>query len=59
MSVTRRIDDRQWSAIEQISKVEGRPPANVLSLLIDRGLAARALGQWPTLVAPPRNRGGQ
>ena len=50
MSVNRRIDDRQWSAIEQISKAEGRPPGNVLTLLIDRGLAARALGSWPTPV---------
>lgn len=48
MSRTQRLDSRHLSAIQEIARQEGRTPRNVLDLLLDRGLAARALGQWPT-----------
>jgi hypothetical protein len=47
-TVLRRIGERHWSAITEIAALEGREPRNVLELVIDRGLAARALGDWPT-----------
>ena len=56
-SVCRRIDQRRWDAIADIARKEGRDPRNALDLIIDAGLAARAIGNWPTMVAPPRNRG--
>ena len=51
----RRIVPRQWETIQSIARTEGRDPKNVLDLVIDRGLAARSLGQWPT---PVRQRDG-
>lgn len=49
-TVLRRIGHRHWSAITEIARQEGREPRNVLDLVIDRGLAARTLGNWPTNV---------
>lgn len=46
-TILRRIGERQWSVISDIARQEGREPKNVLDLVIDRGLAARA---QPTLV---------
>ncbi len=49
-TVVRRIDERRWSAIKEIALQEGREPRNVLDLILDRGLSARARGHWPTPV---------
>jgi hypothetical protein len=48
MSRTQRLDARHLTAIQEIAHQEGRTPRNVLDLLLDRGLASRALGNWPT-----------
>ena len=50
MTKLRRITARHDELIQQIAREEGREPRNVVDLLIDRGLAARALGSWPTPV---------
>jgi hypothetical protein len=54
-STLRRIHPRQWTVIQDIARTEGRDPKNVLDLLIDRGLAARSLGNWPTPVREQSN----
>ena len=53
-NILRRIDERHWSLITQIANEEGRPARNVLDLVLDRGLAARAAGQWPTPIQRPQ-----
>ncbi len=53
-TILRRIGERQWSVIIDIARQEGREPKNVLDLVIDRGLAARAQGNWPTSVTHHR-----
>lgn len=53
-SILRRIDTRHWSIISRIAHEEGRDLRNVLDLVLDRGLAARAAGQWPTPIQRPQ-----
>ena len=53
-NILRRIGERHWSMITQIANEEGRPARNVLDLVLDRGLAARAAGHWPTPIPPHR-----
>ena len=51
----RRIAGRHWSIITKIADEEGREARNVLDLVLDRGLAARAEGRWPTPVQRPQS----
>ena len=53
-SILRRIDARHWSIISQIANEEGREVRNVLDLVLDRGLAARAEGRWPPPIPRPQ-----
>jgi hypothetical protein len=53
-NILRRIGERHWSMITKIAHEEGREPRNVLDLVLDRGLAARAAGQWPTPIQRPQ-----
>ena len=53
-NILRRIGERHWSMITQIANEEGRPARNVLDLILDRGLAARAEGRWPTPIQRPQ-----
>lgn len=50
----RRIAGRHWNLITRIASEEGRDARNVLDLVLDRGLAARAAGQWPTPIQRPQ-----
>ena len=60
MSTTlRRIHPRQWTIIQEIARNEQRDPKNVLDLLIDRGLASRSMGNWPTPVREHRSNNAQ
>ena len=54
-NILRRIGERHWSMITQIANEEGRPARNVLDLVLDRGLAARAEGRWPTPIPRPQS----
>ena len=53
-NILRRIGARHWSIISRIANEEGRDPRNVLDLVLDRGLAARAEGRWPTPIPRPQ-----
>jgi hypothetical protein len=50
----RRIAGRHWNLITRIASEEGREARNVLDLVLDRGLAARVEGRWPTPIPPHR-----
>ena len=54
-SILRRIGARHWSIITKIADEEGREARNVLDLVLDRGLAARAEGRWPTPIPRPQS----
>jgi hypothetical protein len=56
MTKLRRITMRHEQLIQQIAREEGREPRNVVDLLLDRGLAARSLGDWPTIPREHQHR---